>query len=68
MSIFYSVVYCMCTVACSRVHISENTADFLSGQFQLEPGDGGSREEAIKMAGIQTFFVKSVVTAVSSRL
>jgi len=48
-----------------RVHISATTASFLKGEFELEPGDGESREEGIKRAGIKTFLIKSVVKPVS---
>ncbi|XP_064651724.1 adenylate cyclase type 3-like [Lineus longissimus] len=44
-----------------RVHISEVTSSFLKGEFELENGDGESREEAIKKAGIKTYLIKSVI-------
>ena len=51
-----------------RVHISEVTSQFLNGEFELEPGDGESREDAIRQAGIKTFLVKSVCKPVNSYL
>lgn len=51
-----------------RVHISEVTSHFLNGEFELEPGDGESREDAIRQAGIKTFLVKSVSKAVNCHL
>ncbi|XP_013418090.1 adenylate cyclase type 3-like [Lingula anatina] len=44
-----------------RVHISQSTADFLDGEFELEPGEGDTREEAIKQAGIKTYLVGTVL-------
>lgn len=44
-----------------RVHISEKTLAFLNGEFQVGPGDGGSREEALRLAGIQTYFITEVL-------
>ncbi|XP_050439426.1 adenylate cyclase type 3 [Adelges cooleyi] len=40
-----------------RVHISEKTLSFLNGEFEVEPGYGEKREEALRMAGIKTFFI-----------
>ena len=51
-----------------RVHISEVTSQFLSGEFELEPGDGESREDALRQAGIKSFLVKSVSKAVNCYL
>ncbi len=50
---------------CRRVHISETTSGFLSGEFDLEPGEGESREDGIRHAGIKTFLIKSVLKPVS---
>nr|XP_037276836.1 adenylate cyclase type 3-like [Rhipicephalus microplus] len=44
-----------------RVHISERTLSFLNGEFAVGPGDGGSREEALRLAGLQTFFITEVL-------
>lgn len=44
-----------------RVHISECTLSFLNGEFAVGPGDGGSREEALRLAGLQTFFITEVL-------
>ena len=40
-----------------RVHISEVTAKALGDQFQLEPGDGGDRDDYIRKHNIQTYLV-----------
>lgn len=44
-----------------RVHISERTLSFLNGEFAVEPGDGGSREEALRLAGMKTYFITEVL-------
>jgi len=50
------------------VHISEKTLSFLNGEFEVEPGYGERREEALKMASIKTFFIiktiKPVITII----
>jgi len=40
-----------------RVHISEKTASALGDQFQLEPGDGGERDDYLREHDIKTFLV-----------
>ena len=40
-----------------RVHISEVTAKVLNDQFQLEPGNGGDRDDYIRDHKIQTYLV-----------
>ncbi|XP_042301499.1 adenylate cyclase type 3 isoform X1 [Sceloporus undulatus] len=40
-----------------RVHISQSTMDCLKGEFEVEPGDGGSRCEYLKEKGIVTYLV-----------
>lgn len=44
-----------------RVHISEVTMKYLNGEFEVSPGDGASREEAIKLAGLNTFIIEKVI-------
>ncbi|UYV81739.1 ADCY3 [Cordylochernes scorpioides] len=44
-----------------RVHISDKTLGFLNGEFEVTPGDGGSREEAIRLAGMKTFLITKVL-------
>ncbi|CAL1273969.1 unnamed protein product [Larinioides sclopetarius] len=44
-----------------RVHISENTLGFLNGEFEVVPGDGMSREEALRQAGLETYFITKVL-------
>ncbi|XP_068792840.1 adenylate cyclase type 3 [Struthio camelus] len=40
-----------------RVHISQSTMDCLRGEFEVEPGEGGSRCEYLKEKGIVTYLV-----------
>ena len=42
---------------CRRVHISEVTAKALGDQFQLEPGNGGDRDDYIQKHKIKTYLV-----------
>ncbi|GFW14151.1 adenylate cyclase type 3 [Trichonephila clavipes] len=44
-----------------RVHISEKTLGFLNGEFEVTPGDGMSREEALRQAGLETYFITKVL-------
>lgn len=48
-----------------RVHISDATLSFLNGEFQVSPGDGAAREEALKYANIKTYFIDQVLKPVS---
>uniref|UniRef100_A0A803Y4F3 Adenylate cyclase type 3 n=1 Tax=Meleagris gallopavo TaxID=9103 RepID=A0A803Y4F3_MELGA len=40
-----------------RVHISQSTMDCLKGEFEVEPGEGGSRCEYLKEKGIVTYLI-----------
>ncbi|XP_062427227.1 adenylate cyclase type 3 isoform X2 [Rhea pennata] len=40
-----------------RVHISQSTVDCLRGEFEVEPGEGGSRCDYLKEKGIVTYLV-----------
>lgn len=44
-----------------RVHISQSTLKYLNGEFEVCEGDGASREEAIRLAGIRTYFIVRVL-------
>lgn len=44
-----------------RVHISHATLRFLNGEFQVSEGDGASREEALRLANIKTYFIDRVI-------
>ncbi|GIY63904.1 adenylate cyclase type 3 [Caerostris darwini] len=44
-----------------RVHISDKTLGFLNGEFEVAPGDGMSREEALRSAGLETYFITKVL-------
>ena len=48
----------------SRVHMSKQTTTFLSGEFELEAGNGGDRDDVIRTEGIPTYLVKSVIKQV----
>ncbi|XP_078584315.1 adenylate cyclase type 3-like isoform X1 [Branchiostoma floridae x Branchiostoma japonicum] len=41
-----------------RVHISKATHDCLNGEFELEQGNGASRNDYLKSRGIKTFLIK----------
>lgn len=47
------------------MHISEKTLSFLNGEFEVEPAYGEKREEALRMAGIKTYFIVKVLKPVS---
>ncbi|XP_071097413.1 adenylate cyclase type 3-like [Haliotis cracherodii] len=44
-----------------RVHISETTKSFLHDEFELEVGHGAQREDYIRLLGLKTYLVKSVL-------
>ncbi|KAK9878622.1 hypothetical protein WA026_022883 [Henosepilachna vigintioctopunctata] len=44
-----------------RVHISATTMSFLDGEFEVEPGYGEKREEALRIAGLKTYFIVKVL-------
>lgn len=48
-----------------RVHISEKTMSFLDGEFEVEPAFGEKREEALRLAGIKTYFIVKELKPVS---
>lgn len=48
----------------SRVHISEKTLSFLNGEFEVEPAFGEKREEALRIAGLKTYFITKVLKPV----
>lgn len=39
------------------MHISQSTLDCLRGEFDVEPGDGGSRCDYLEEKGIETYLV-----------
>jgi adenylate cyclase 8 len=41
-----------------RVHISEATLKFLNNVYEVEPGDGESRDNHLKMMNIKTYLIK----------
>uniref|UniRef100_A0AAG5CW34 adenylate cyclase n=1 Tax=Anopheles atroparvus TaxID=41427 RepID=A0AAG5CW34_ANOAO len=44
-----------------RVHLSEKTLSFLNGEFEVEPAYGEKREEALRIAGLKTYFISKVL-------
>ncbi|CAB3221065.1 unnamed protein product [Arctia plantaginis] len=42
-----------------RVHISSATLDCLQGAFEVEPGDGGSRDSFLRELDVTTYLIKS---------
>ncbi|KAL0271987.1 UNVERIFIED_CONTAM: hypothetical protein PYX00_005133 [Menopon gallinae] len=43
-----------------RVHISKTTLECLRDAYEVEPGDGGSRDSYLKEHNIETFLIKQV--------
>lgn len=41
-----------------RVHISEATLKCLNGAYEVEPGNGESRDNHLKMSNIKTYLIK----------
>uniref|UniRef100_A0A6P4DXS7 Adenylate cyclase type 3-like n=1 Tax=Drosophila rhopaloa TaxID=1041015 RepID=A0A6P4DXS7_DRORH len=41
-----------------RVHISEATLKCLNDAYEVEPGNGGSRDNHLKMLNVKTFLIK----------
>lgn len=39
------------------MHISQSTMDCLKGEFDVEPGDGGSRCDYLDEKGIETYLI-----------
>lgn len=54
------------TFSFRRVHISEKTYSYLNDEFEVEPGFGEKREEALRLAGIKTFFIVKALKPVSN--
>lgn len=48
-----------------RVHISDATLRFLNDEFEVSPADGAAKEEALRLANIQTYFIDRVKKPVS---
>ena len=42
-----------------RVHISQSTMDCLKGEFDVEPGEGGSRCDYLEEKGIETYLIST---------
>lgn len=50
---------------CTFIYIRQATLKFLHDEFEVTNADGASREEAIRLAGIKTFFIVKVIKPVS---
>lgn len=50
-----------------KVHVSETTAKYLNGAYELEPADGHLRDGYIKQACVDTFFIKQTEPSTSQR-
>lgn len=50
---------------CRRVHISDATLSFLNGEFEVERAYGEKRDEALRIAGLKTYFIVRVLKSVS---
>lgn len=50
---FIAIPHC----ARRRVHISERTLSYLDDHFEVEAAHGEKKEEALRMAGLKTFFI-----------
>ena len=48
------------------MHISEKTLSFLKGEFEVEPAFGEKREEALRIAGLKTYFITKVLKPVGT--
>ena len=48
-----------------RVHISNSTHQFLGEDFQVEPAYGEKKEDALRAAGLKTYFIGKVLVPVS---
>lgn len=40
-----------------RVHITESTLAHLHGEYQVEPGSGGSRNQYLRDHNVHTYFI-----------
>lgn len=52
-------------VSCRRVHISNKTLQYIGGEFEVEPAFGEKREDALRAAGLKTYFISKVLCPVS---
>lgn len=41
-----------------RIHISKATLDYLADHYEVEPGDGQSRDSYLRNHEIETFLIK----------
>lgn len=58
-------ILAMIKIGYRRVHISDATLSFLNGEFEVERGYGEKRDEALRIAGLKTYFIVKVLKPVS---
>lgn len=61
-AVMYDILFCR------RVHISDATLSFLNGEFEIERGYGEKRDEALRIAGLKTYFIGKVLKPVSTNI
>ncbi|CAD5126566.1 DgyrCDS14661 [Dimorphilus gyrociliatus] len=49
-----------------RVHVTQEVANLLESDYEMEPGNGTDRHEYLKLNNIKTFLIRSEVTRVSA--
>lgn len=42
---------------CRRIHVTKETLGYLSGDYRVEAGNGGERNNYLKMQNIETFLI-----------
>lgn len=47
------------------MHISNKTLQYIGGEFEVEPAYGEKREDALRAAGLKTYFISKVLCPVS---
>lgn len=46
-----------CWTLFRRVHITQATLDYLSGEYEVEPGHGGTRNQYLRDNSVTTYFI-----------
>lgn len=49
---------------CRRVHVTQEVANLLESDYEMEPGNGADRHEYLKLNNIKTYLIRSEVTRV----
>ncbi len=55
--IFLFISFCLFYFHGRRVHITESTLACLHGEYQVEPGNGGSRKQDLRDHNVHTYFI-----------